>query len=141
MSRQPEMHPAYFETHFAIPDLSLEWPVKFAIITAYAPPGEQWTDEQNAEADRRLEKELRDNDRLIRRITGYSPTTGHAEHGWAVELTWQEACDLGEKYLQDAIYFVSGDELLVSYCDIRRGLVPVGTFRDRLTSTIRRFTD
>ncbi|MBL9118166.1 MAG: DUF3293 domain-containing protein [Verrucomicrobiaceae bacterium] len=132
------MHPTYFETHFAVADPSVEWPAEFAIITAYAPTGKKWTDEQNAAADERLEKQLRHHGGLIRRITGYSPETGHAEPGWAVELKWQNACDLGSEYLQDAIYFVSGDDLSVSFCDSRRELVRVGTFRDRLTSSIMR---
>ncbi|MCE9519750.1 MAG: DUF3293 domain-containing protein [Verrucomicrobia bacterium] len=127
------MHPAYFKTHFAVTDPSAEWPSEFAIITACATTGEQWTDEQNAVADVSLEKQLKGNGGLIRRITGYSPETGHAEPGWAVEMTWQDACDLGSKYHQDAIYFISGDALYVSLCDSRRALVLVGTFRERLT--------
>lgn len=132
------MHPAYFKTNFAVADPSAEWPDEFAIITACATTGEQWPEEMNKLADVCLEKQLRSNGGLIRRITGYSPETGHAEPGWAVEMTWQDACDLGSKYLQDAIYFISGDELCVSFCDSRRALMPVGTFRERLTKTIMR---
>lgn len=66
----------------------------------------------------------------MRRLTGYSPTTVHAEPGWAVEMPWDEACDLGLRFKQDAIYSVRGDELTVTFCDHRRGLVPVGAFRN-----------
>lgn len=130
------MHAAYFETLFAVAEPSADWPSDFAIITAYAPTGDRRTDEQNATADQQLESHLRDLAEPIRRLTGYSPSSGHAEPGWAVAMAWQKGCDLGTEYLQDAIYFVSGNELQVTHCDSRRELVHVGTFRDRLASTI-----
>jgi len=67
-----------------------------------------------------------------RRITGYSPATGHAEPGWGIELSLGEACDLRLRYKQDAIYYVIGDQLWVTFCDDRRQLVRVGSFADRL---------
>ena len=71
----------------------------------------------------------------MRRITGYSPTTPHREPGWAVAMDWQEACDLGARFLQDAIYVVHADALAVTLCDHRRELLPVGTFQQRLTAS------
>ena len=73
----------------------------------------------------------------MRRITGYSPppATPHREPGWAVAMDWQEACDLGARFLQDAIYVVQADALAVTLCDHRRDLLPVGTFRQRLTAS------
>lgn len=68
----------------------------------------------------------------LRRLTGYSPSTGHAEPGWAVEVDFVTACDIGHRHHQDAIYYVDGDELYVSYCDARRRRVPVGGFRARV---------
>ena len=123
----------YFETHFRISDFVPEWPESFIIITAYATTGRQWTDAQNASADRQLEHELKSTGLLVARVTGYSPETGHAEPGWAAGISWQEACDLGVKYKQDAIYVVKNDDLYVTFCDERRTLVPIGAFRERLT--------
>jgi hypothetical protein len=68
------------------------------------------------------------------RITGYAPTTGHAEPGWAAELPFDEACDLAQMFLQDAIYFVDADHLDVTHCDERRQRILVGEFRCRLRS-------
>lgn len=130
------MPPAYFETLFAVAAPSADWPREFVIITAYAPTDDCWTDEQNATADQHLASHLRELAKPILRITGYSPSSGHTEPGWAVAMDWQKGCDIGSGYLQDAIYFISGDELLVTHCDSRRELVHVGTFRDRLTFTI-----
>ena len=129
------MHPAYLETHFSAADGLQAWPEQFAIITAYATTGEAWTDEQNEAADQALKAELQATGRWMRRITGYSPTTQHREPGWAVAMDWQEACDLGSRFLQDAIYAVHGDALAVTFCDQRRQLLPVGTFRERLTAS------
>lgn len=126
------LHPAYFETQFAVGDPAVEFPHEFAIITAYATTGEAWTDLENESADRELEAVLRRTCSLIGRITGFSPTTGHAEPGWAAQMTWQDACDLGILFRQDAIYVVKGDNLFVTFCDSRRQLVDVGAFRERL---------
>jgi hypothetical protein len=122
----------YFETHFRISGDVPEWPENFVIITAYATTGRQWTDAQNASADQQLECELESSRLLICRVTGFSPETGHAEPGWAAGMPWQDACDLGVKYKQDAIYVVKNDDLFVTFCDKRRQLVPAGDFRDRL---------
>lgn len=72
----------------------------------------------------------------MKRLTGYSTTTGHAEAGWAVEMPWDEACEVGLRSKQDAIYIVNGDELNITLCDHRRGLVLVGAFRERVSCEI-----
>lgn len=125
-------HPAYLETRFRQELAFSDWPEKFAIITAFATTGETWTAEQNETADQALESELRGNCQWHKRLTGYSPETGHAEPGWAVEMVLSDACDLGLRYLQDAIYFVSGDELRVILCGEPREHFLIGSFRERL---------
>ena len=137
MSNPADIHPAYFRTYFRADAPISDWPSVFAIITAYATTGETWTAEENEMADRALEGELRKTGRWMQRLTGYSPTTGHAEAGWAAEIPWDEACDVGLRFKQDAIYTVNGDELSVTLCDHRRGLVKVGAFRERVTAAAR----
>ena len=126
------MSPAYFETHFQHEGRDDGWPSKFAIITAYNTTGETWSPERNSAADTDLAAELAAMRVWRRQITGYSPSTGHAEPGWAVELSLNDACDLGLRYTQDAIYYVTGDKLWVTFCDERRQLVRVGSFAARL---------
>jgi hypothetical protein len=126
------MLPGYFKTHFRTPTPVADWPTEFAIVSAYATTGEKWEDHVNQEADRRLEQELKQRGDWFVRITGYSPKTGHAEPSWAVSMPFAEACELGLHFKQDAIYYVTGDSLSVSYCDSRRALVSVGEFRSRL---------
>jgi hypothetical protein len=126
------MIPEYFETHFLLERPLENWPDEFAIITAFAPTGTQWTDEQNQIADQELEAELNRRSLWKHRLTGYSPVTGHAEPGWAVATDFESACDIGQCWQQDAIYFVWLDKLSVSHCDHRRRPVHVGGFRERL---------
>lgn len=126
------MLPSYLKTHFRTPAPVASWPEEFAIVSAYATTGETWEDQVNQEADRRLEQELKQRGDWFVRITGYSPKTGHAEPSWAISMPFAEACELGLRFKQDAIYYVTGDALYVSYCDARRALVLVGEFRSRL---------
>lgn len=126
------MEPAYFEVRFLVEEPLPEWPDAFAIITAHATTGEAWTREENEAADRRLHEALVRRSPFLVRITGYSPTTGHAEPGWAAVLSFDEACDLGMQFRQDALFWVSGDDLDVTHCDVRRALISVGSFRQRV---------
>lgn len=128
------MNAIYFQTHFRTEEPVEEWPGEFAIITAYATTGEDWTVQRNEREDARLQDEFKRRKIWHRRITGYHPDSGHAEPGWAAELSLRDACRLGAEFLQDAIYFVMNGLLAVSECkDGRRELVPVGRFAERLT--------
>ena len=126
------MNPAYFETRFRTDGTIVRWPAEFVIITAYATTGESWTAERNDSSGRALESELVSREVWFERLTGYSPSTGHAEPGWAAELPLDEARELGIRYRQDAIYHVIDDRLSVTHCDVGRELVFVGSFHDRL---------
>lgn len=126
------MHPSYFGVRFFVPAPVLDWPKCFAILSGYATTGEVWAPERNEAADHALGAELAKGGIWLCRITGFFPETGHAEPGWAAALSLDEGCNWGLRYLQDAIYYVEGDALWVSHCDHRRGLVPVGAFRDRV---------
>lgn len=128
------MYEAYFRTRFRIRCAVTDelWLPEFGMISAYATTGERWSDERNQAADQKLEAELRSRSVWLRRIVGYSPTSGHAEPSWAVGVPYEEACELGLQFRQDAVYHVRGGTLYVSYCDDRRRLIPVGGFRERL---------
>jgi uncharacterized protein YneR len=126
------MHDAYFETRFKSPGLSTALPPEFAIITAFATTGETWSQEENESADEELRIHLESQSCRMHRMTGYSPSSGHAESGWAVGLAFDVACDIGILFKQDAIYFVIEDQLYVSFCDHRRDLISVDIFSERL---------
>lgn len=136
-STNRSFHPAYFDTHFQKDEHWNEWSEEFAIITAYATTGEHWSRADNEKADLELKEELLTRCTWVRRLTGYSPVTGHAEPGWAADIEFNAACDLGRRFLQDAIYFVSGDMLWVSHCDESRRPVTVGMFQERVHTQLQ----
>ena len=126
------MRPEYFHTRFRTEITFDGWPERFAIITAYATTGEVWTEEQNQSADERLREVLIAIDPSARRITGYSPTSGHAEPGWAVSMELEAAKQIGREFLQDAIYFVDSGSIFVAKCDGDEAPVFVDEFLNRL---------
>jgi hypothetical protein len=127
-----DLHPAYFQVRFRTEAAQEHWPDQFVILTAYATTGETWSPERNTEADRRLHAELMLRGCTPLRITGYDPHSGHAEPGWAVELPMEEALAVGRDFLQDAIFAVQGDALVVVQCNSPRGQHDVGDFRARV---------
>lgn len=125
------MHPDYFRTRFRVDLTSVDWPDNFAIISAYATTGENWEASRNNAADRALEEELREKSVWIARIVGYSPDTGHEEPSWAANLSLDIGCALGERFKQDAIYYVVGDKLSVVKCNGTES-AEVGSFREKI---------
>ena len=130
------MNPVYFDTRFKLGLPFVELPDSFAIITAYATTGEVWAPEDNKTANESLRAELDKGGHLIGTITGYSPVTQHAEPGYAAALEFEEACKIGARFKQDAIYFVSSGTLFVSHCDHRRSLKPITQFSKRVDSNV-----
>ena len=121
------MNPIYLETRFKRDlendpkfDMFEILPDEFAIITAYATTGEQWEDIKNHEADEQLKAYLQVRFSCVKRITGYSPATGHSEPGWLVNCSFDEGCDIGLLFKQDAIYWGEDGNLFVSYCGPKR---------------------
>ena len=121
----------YFAARFVTPEVP-RFPEEFAIVTGYATTGERWSEERNQASNAALFAELQSRGVWVHPVTGVSPDGTHAEPGWAAALPFDDACDLGRRFLQLAIYYVRGDALFVSFCDERRGLVRVGSFRERL---------
>lgn len=105
----------------------------FAIITAYPTTGETWTQQQIVQADRNLHRDLENANALLGRMTGYDPDGNHSEPGWAAQLDFDAACDLGAAYRQTALYYVQAGILHLSFCDERRKLVEVDGFQERFT--------
>lgn len=127
------MNPIYKDTKFYVQEKTKDWPEEFAIITAYATTGEEWTNSENELADTALMMRLKNESNWLKRITGFSPETRHAEPGWAVSISWENACDIGLEFKQDAIYYVSNNRLTVSYCDDKRKPIDVDEFSWRVS--------
>ena len=92
---------------------------EFAFITAC----EEWEDVKNHETDEQLKSCLQTRCGCVKRIIGYSPTTGHSEPGWLVNCSFEGGCDIGLSFKQDAIYLGEDGNLFVSYCGFQRSKV------------------
>jgi hypothetical protein len=53
----------------------------------------------------------------------YSPSSGHSEPGWLVNCSFDEGCDVGLSFKQDAIYWHENGNLYVSYSGPQRSKV------------------
>ena len=124
----------YFCTRFQLARPVAHWPDSFAIITAWPTTGERWPDAEIQKQVQRLKEVLEQRNCWRVEITGYSPIDQHAEPGWAVDLTFDEACTLGLSFRQHAIYWVKAEHLYVSCCDEQRAPYAVGHFHERLDS-------
>lgn len=78
-----------------------------------------------------LEDELRETGLWMRHLTDYDPATGHAEPGWAVGMGFEAACDLGRRFQQDAIFWVSGNRVGVAKCGSDRQRTKISPFAYR----------
>jgi hypothetical protein len=124
-------HPAYFATRFRVSAPAPFWPGAFVIVTAHATTGERWTAAENAQANALLQQRIDSLGRWHHPVTGYDPTTGHAEPGWAIEGPPSLGLELGRVFRQDAIFAVQDDELSVHACG-SGGHAEVGSFSERV---------
>lgn len=135
--RARAMNAEYFQTLFSTEAPWEPTPQRFAIISGHATTGQTWTEHENRAADAALREALAPCP-WVQRIVGYSPSGDHAEDSWAVTMPFEDACDLGLRFRQDAIYYVEDDILFVSYCDARRARLEVGAFSERLSERPRK---
>jgi hypothetical protein len=138
MSEQTDFYPAYFTTRFRVSPPVPVWPGQFVIVTAYATTGERWTDEQNARANAQLLQHIESLGKWFYPVTGYDPTTGHAERGWAIDGPPSLGLELGRAFLQDAIFVVEADKLSVCACSTGK-YAEVGSFSTRVDVEVPNF--
>jgi hypothetical protein len=124
------LHPAYFAVRFRVAAVTA-WPEQFAIVTAYATTGEQWTEEQNTQANAALLQRIEALGVWHVPITGYDPATGHAEPGWAIAGPLALGLQLGRAHRQDAIFAVQDGCLSVHACG-SGAHADLGRFLDRV---------
>jgi hypothetical protein len=80
----------------------------------------------------RMDRELRTRGLEHRPIVGRAPDGSHAEPSWLVPISLEEGREMGRRYLQRAIYWVTDDVLHVVLCDGDSGAPwPIGSFRAR----------
>jgi hypothetical protein len=106
----------------------LDWGGRgFVIISACATTGSATDPKREVAQDAELHEVLRSFGCSPRRVTGYSPRTGHAEASWAAPIGEIEAVRVGARFAQDAIYLERDGMLWVAACRDERAPAPVGT--------------
>ena len=116
----PEQRAQFKQAVFRLEPFPADWPVDFAIITAYDPDGLATSLERNLAADATLAAELRAAGYRLHRITGGSADGVHLEPGWGVPIGLPGAVEFGRRYRQLAVFCVQGG--VVSLVDCTDGL-------------------
>ncbi|WP_395166705.1 DUF3293 domain-containing protein [Francisella salimarina] len=138
MSNKPNLDLCewYFTTKFEVPILPSRYPNQFAIITAYNPFNQLLEDQENLARNQILRNQLEKSYSWVYAINGFDKSSKHKENGFMFDAkSLDDACNLGEKFSQDAIYYVINDTLYVSKCEkSKRKLTKVGDFQSRIYS-------
>jgi hypothetical protein len=113
----PDQREQFKQAVFRFEPLPTDWPVDFAIITAYDPDGRAAKAELNLSADAMLEAELRSAGYRLHRITGGSEDGVHQEPGWGVPIGLPGAVEFGRRYRQLAIFAVRAGRLALVDCE------------------------
>ena len=113
----PVQREQFKQAVFRFEPLPADWPMDFAIITAYDPDGQATTAEQNLAADQALAAELRAAGYRLHRITGGSADGVHLEPGWGVPIGLPGAVEFGRRYRQLAIFAVRAGRLALVDCE------------------------
>ena len=123
------MNPEYQNVCFRS-DLTAH-PDEFGIVTAYNSNGITRDENANLSADERLllAIDALGVDRF--RITGMSLDEVHREPGWGIQCSKDNAIRLGRQFEQEAIFWISGVELILINLENLEEL-PLGAFEDFL---------
>jgi len=113
----PVQREQFKQAVFRFEPLPADWPMDFAIITAYDPDGQATTAEQNLAADQALAAELRAACYRLHRITGGSADGVHLEPGWGVPIGLPGAVEFGRRYRQLAVFSVRAGRLALVDCE------------------------
>ncbi|MFV9972603.1 MAG: DUF3293 domain-containing protein [Francisella endosymbiont of Hyalomma asiaticum] len=124
----------YFKTLFEIPVKPNKFPQEFAIITAYNPFNQKLTKQENIFRNILLKHQLTRKYNWVYQINGFDKSTQNKENGFMFNAkSLDSACELGQEYSQDAIYYVIGDILYVCKCEPAKSkLIEVGEFLARI---------
>ncbi|EWH10021.1 hypothetical protein DS2_09522 [Catenovulum agarivorans DS-2] len=108
----------------------------FAIVTAHNPLGQICSAGQNATLDRLLQAEIVALSVPYRSLVGCDLQKSHMEKSWAVAVDKAVAIQLAKNYQQNALYWVSCDQLYLVPAMIGDGYRQelVGRFSDRVVS-------
>ncbi|GAL37988.1 hypothetical protein JCM19240_2912 [Vibrio maritimus] len=93
-----------------------EWECdSYAVITACNPRSRKLSDEENCIKNRELERNLADFCHVS--VNVGDPSFEWVEASFAVDIPFSQACELAQKYEQNAIYWVENGVLFLVSCD------------------------
>ncbi|MGR5502386.1 DUF3293 domain-containing protein [Vibrio sp. DNB22_10_4] len=93
-----------------------EWECEsYAVITAFNPRSRKLSDEENCIKNRELEQNLADFHHVS--VNVGDPSFEWVEASFAVDISFSQACELAQKYEQNAIYWVENGVLFLVSCD------------------------
>lgn len=121
----------YFKTSFSSQNNITHWPIHFAIL-GIPVSSHDFNNEENSVAES-LPDYLNNNYRWVRKLSGYNTLSQDIAQYFAVNVGWNEACDLAHSLGLEAIYYVSDNTLSVTYADERRKPLVVDSFLRRFT--------
>ena len=119
------------ETHFRCADKNM--PPSFAIVTAYNPDAKTSSCEQNLKFDKALKNAIDDLGLRAFRVTGGSIDFSHAEPGWGIVCTQEQARDLSVQFGQLAFFEIRNWQLYLLPTDpATQEEIHLGSWRERL---------
>lgn len=133
----PESHELinlYSETVFCFADEHIEIPNPCAIITAYNPKNKLFSDKHNKTANEALEQDISQVYYLP--VDGGSSDQTHQEPSFMVQISKPAAMGLAEKYDQNAIFWLEGDDLHIVPVLMEGDEVSIGSFQSRIQNSV-----
>ena len=125
----PNLKNEYRQVRFRCTTPSL--PRRFFIITAHNPDGATVDRQANQAANRTLETEIEQAGHHHFPVTGGSPDFTHAEPGFGVTCTDEEALRLARQFRQEAVFKVEdGRVFLISALDTNAAPEEIGSWND-----------
>lgn len=126
------LKPEYREVRFRCSESDL--PRHFYIITAHNPDGASVAEEANTRADAALRREIERLGFALFSVTGGSPDFSHAEPGYGIQCSREEALGLARQFRQDAFFEIrEGKVILISAIPLAEPDEFVGLWRDLLS--------
>jgi hypothetical protein len=126
------LKPEYREVRFRCASATL--PACFYIVTAHNPDGVAVAEEVNTRADAALRREIERLGFAFFSVTGGSPDFSHAEPGYGIQCSREEALGLARQFRQDAFFEIQeGKVILISALPLAEPDEFVGLWRDLLS--------
>lgn len=124
------MKEEYTQTQFTIGLVESPIPLHFFIVTGHNPFGRVAPDEENGEMNEILRQQLANAGWMFFGVTGHCED--HAEDGYGIVCSREDAILLGQEFQQDAIYEVLDDQVLLVDCKEEEEDVYVGRWSELL---------